>query len=150
MTADFDDARVGQGLGDQRVGHLGRGRARGEVHGLHQGLAPLALVGLREAGHGPAERSGRTLRRLAVQAAHAGRRDEERAGGGHGVVQHAHGRVEVLDAPAIRLAEGGEVHVGDGRLHVERGQPEDALDGTFLQPTTEAAGDCVGGQRAVE
>ena len=46
VTTDLDDARVGQGLGHQRLGHLGRGHAGGEVHDLHQRLAALALVGL--------------------------------------------------------------------------------------------------------
>ena len=45
-----------------------------------------------------------------------------------GLVQRAHQRVEALDAPAVQLAERGEVELGERRLDVERRQPEHALD----------------------
>ena len=38
VVADLDDAGVGQGLGQERLGHLGRGRVGREVHDLDEGL----------------------------------------------------------------------------------------------------------------
>ena len=128
VAADLDDAGIGQGLRHERLRHLGRRHARREVDDLHQRVGALALVGLGEAGDRPAERRRGALRRLAVQAAHARRGDQEGARGRDALVERAHRRVQVLHAAAVRLAEAREVQLRERRLDVERRQPEDARD----------------------
>ena len=136
-VADLDHAGVAQRLGNEQVGRAGCLAARLEVDHLHQGVAPLALVGLRETGHRAAEGRGRAVGAVAVQATQPRGRDEERARCGDGVVERPHGGVEVLNAHAIQFAPRRQVHLFQPRLHVECGQPVDALNGAAGQPRAE-------------
>ena len=78
-VADLDDPGVAQRFLQELAGDLVGRRQCGDVHDLDERRAALALVRLGESGDAAAERRGRAIRSLAVQAAHAGRGDEESA-----------------------------------------------------------------------
>ncbi len=74
--------------------------------------------------HGAAQHGGRAGRVVAVAAAEAGRRDQERPADCR---QRAHRDGEELDADAQRLVPGGGLERSERPFVVERGQPVDAL-----------------------
>ncbi len=122
--SDLDAARIEERLLDQ-LPRDRRGLAAGsEVDRLDQRLRTLLAVRLGEPDHRPTERVGRAVGVVAVVAAEAGGRHEERAG----VVEATHRGVQRLHPAAQCLAPGGQVVVGEVAVVVEGGQPVDAGD----------------------
>ena len=128
-VADLDGARIAQRLLDQDLGDGPVIGVDGKVERLDQRLRALARVGLGKAGHGAAQRRGRALVAIAVQAAEARGGDQEGLLG-----KRAHQRVEGLDPHLVPGAPRGEVHLAQRWLDVERRQKVDAVDRPFGQP----------------
>ncbi len=158
VIAHLDDAGVVQRLGDQGIGRFGGLAAGLEVHHFDYGALPgvlgpqglLHVVGLGEAADCAAQRASRARSAVAVQPAQPRGRHQEGVGSSHGVVQRAHGRVQVLDPHPVGLAPFVQAHLLDGRLHVQRGQPVDALDRPLGQPALELAFQRVGGHARLQ
>ena len=158
VIAHLDDAGVVERLGDQGVGRLGRLAAGLEVHHLDHHALPGVLrpqglfhvVGLGEAADRAAQGGRRAGCAVAVQPAQPCGRHQEGVGAGHRVVERAHGGVEVLGPHPVGLAPLLQVHLLDGRLHVQRRQPVDALDRPIGQPAFELGIQRIGGHARLQ
>ena len=134
--ADLDGARIAQRLLDQRVGERSRLPGDREVDHLGQHVGPFPAVGLGESGHGPAERRHGARLVVAVVAAQAGRRHQERALRPEVAfgVEAAHHRVQVLDPDLERGPPACQVQFGNTRLGIERRKPVEPVDRPVAEP----------------
>ena len=134
--ADLDGARIAQRLLDQRVSERRGLPGHREVDRLGQHVGPFAAVGLGESGHRAAERRHGASLVVAVIAAQAGRRDQERALRAQVAfgVEAAHHRVQVLDAALQSGPPARQVEVFDGRLGIERREPVEPVHRPVAEP----------------
>ncbi len=106
VVADLDRAGIGESLSDQQGRDFVGLTVEREIDRLHERIRTLALVALRKAGHGAAERGRRAGSIVAVFATEPCAGNEEGRRSVDGLVERPHRRGEQLHADAKRLAPG--------------------------------------------